>query len=84
MCVPLNANELLLPAQRAELQELVRVSSSDYFTQTHTKMSETVLPFMFKLESDNDGETQEEVTTCRMQQEVSEWFVDTFMLLMWS
>jgi len=27
-------------------------------------MSETVLPFMFKLESDSDGETQEEVTEC--------------------
>jgi len=27
--VPLNANELLLPAQKAELQELVCVSSND-------------------------------------------------------
>jgi len=39
---------------------------------------------MFKMESDNDGETQEEVTTCRMQQEsqdVSEWLVDVFMSL---
>jgi len=32
-------------------------------------MSETVLPFMFKPESDKDGETQEEVTTCGMQQD---------------
>jgi len=47
-------------------------------------MSETVLPFMFKLEPVKDGETQEEVTTCRMQQDISEWLVDEFMLLMWS
>jgi len=52
VCVPLNANELLLPAQRAEF---------DYLTQTSTKMSETVLPFMFKLKSDKDGKTQEQV-----------------------
>ena len=39
---------------------------------------------MFKPDSDKDGETQEEVTTCRMQQDVSEWLVDEFMLLMWS
>ena len=77
MSGPLNADKLLLPAQRAEL-------FSDYLTQTSTEMSETVLPFMFKLESDNEGETQEEVTTCRMQQDVSEWLVDEFMLLMWS
>jgi len=47
--------------------------------QTSTKMSETVLPFMpfmFNLESDNDVETQDEVTTCRMQQDISEWLVD--------
>ncbi|ROJ33203.1 hypothetical protein DPX16_18025 [Anabarilius grahami] len=35
-------------------------------------MLETVPPFVFKTELDNDGETQEEVTTCRMQQDVSE------------
>ena len=34
---------------------------------------------MFKPESDKDGETQEEVTTCRMQQDISEWLVDEFM-----
>jgi len=45
----------------AELQELV-LSSSDYIPQTRNKMLETVLPFMFKVESDNDGETQK-VTT---------------------
>jgi len=39
---------------------------------------------MFKLELDNDGEIQEEMTTCRMQQDVSEWLVDEFMLLIWS
>jgi len=65
VCVPLNANELLLSAQRAEFQELVYVcvcvSSSDYLTQASTKMSETVLPFMFKLKSDKDGKTQEQV-----------------------
>jgi len=43
----------------------VFVSSSDYLRQTHAKMSETVLPFMFKPDSDKDGETKEEVTTCR-------------------
>jgi len=68
LSVPLNANELLLPAKRAELQELV----SFY------------LHFMFKQESDKDGETQEEVTTCRMQLDISEWLVDSFMSLMWS
>jgi len=36
------------------------------------------------MESVKDGETQEEVTTCRMQQDVSEWLVDEFMLLMWT
>jgi len=36
--------------------------------QTRTKMSETVLPFMFKPKSDNDGEDQ--------------WLVDEFMQLM--
>jgi len=39
---------------------------------------------MFKMESDNDGETQEEVITCRMQQDISECLVDELMLLMWS
>jgi len=46
--------------------------------QTRTKMSETVqpfMPFMFNQESDN-VETQEEVTTCKMQQDISEWLVD--------
>jgi len=60
VCVPLNANELLLQGKRAELQELVCVCSSDYLTQTSTEMSVPVLPFMFKLESNNDGETRVE------------------------
>jgi len=47
---PLNANELQLPTQWAELQEC----SSNYLP----KMSETDLPFMFKLESDKDWETK--------------------------
>jgi len=34
--------------------------------------------FMFKLESANDGETQEQMTTCTMQQDISEWLVDEF------
>jgi len=55
---PLNANELQLPTQWAELQECVCVNSSNYVMQTHAKMSETVLPFMFKPESDKDGETK--------------------------
>jgi len=47
-CDPLNANELLFPAQRAELQKLCV-----WFCVT------LQLPFVFKLESDNDGETQD-------------------------
>jgi len=43
-------------------------------SRRHTKMTETV-----KMES-----VKEEVTTHRMQQDVSEWLVDEFMLLMWS
>jgi len=48
-------------------------------SHTLTKITETVLPLMLK--KSQDGETQEEVT-CRMQQDVSEWLVDEFMLLM--
>jgi len=54
VCVSLNANELLLPAEGVELQQLV----SFYLTKTcteHFKCS-----FTFKLESDKDEET------CRM------------------
>jgi len=39
---------------------------------------------MTEMESVKDGETQQEVTTCRMQKDISEWLVDEFMLLMWS
>jgi len=55
---PLNAPEQLLPTQWVEFLELVFVSSSDYPTQIHTKMSETVLYFMFKPQSDKDGENK--------------------------
>jgi len=55
VCAPLNANELVLPAQRVELQELLYLLSR---LQARTKMSESVLAFMLKLESDKDGETQ--------------------------
>jgi len=48
MCVPLNANELLLPVQGAELQELV----SFYLTHTCTENCSN--------RSQKDGETQEE------------------------
>jgi len=34
--------------------------------------------FIFKLESGNNGETQEEVKTCTMQRDISEWLVDEF------
>jgi len=44
--------------------------------QTRIKMSETVLPFMFKPDSNN--ETQE-TWKRRMQLDVSEWLVDEFM-----
>jgi len=60
--VRVSKNVLIRVSHRnAELQELV-LSSSDYIPQTRNKMLETVLPFMFKVEWDNDGETQE-VTT---------------------
>jgi len=36
------------------------------------KMIEIVLPFIFKLDSDNDGETQKEVTF-KMQQVISDF-----------
>jgi len=36
------------------------------------------------MESVKDGETQEEVTICKILQDVSEWLVDEFMLLMLS
>jgi len=39
---------------------------------------------MFKVESDKDGETQNVVTTHRMQHYISEWLVDEFMWLMCS
>jgi len=39
------------------------------------------MPFMFKLESENHEEIQEEVTTCRMQQGISGWLVDEFMFI---
>jgi len=55
---PLNANELQLPTQWAELQEPVCVSSLDYLMQTQAKITETVLPFMFKPQSDKDEETK--------------------------
>jgi len=35
--------------------------------------------YLFKLESNMDGETLEEVTTFRMQQDESEWLVDELM-----
>ena len=54
VCVPLNANELLLPAQGAELQELV----SFYPTQTCTENSTTFSLLCSNCQSDNDGETQ--------------------------
>jgi len=62
--VPLNANELKIPGTKGRPSRVCVVSSSNNLTQTSPKMSETVLPFMFKLESDSDGETQEEVTEC--------------------
>jgi len=74
---PLNPNELMLSTQWAELQESVQECSSDYLSQTYAKMSEIVLPFVFKPESDKDGD--KEVPICRMQQSISEWLVDEFM-----
>jgi len=77
--VPLNPNELLLPSQCVCVCVCLCVSSSDY---RHTlKISKT---FMFKPESDNDGESQEEVARCRMQIDISEWLIDEFILLKWS
>jgi len=42
-------------------------------------MTGTVHPFNVKMESVKDGATQEEVTTRRIQQDVSEWLFDEFM-----
>jgi len=43
-------------------------------------MSVTVFSLtLFKPELDTEGEAQEEVTTYRMQLDVSEWSVDKFM-----
>jgi len=53
---PLNANNLLLPTQWAELQDCVLAQLR--LPHTEAKMSETLLPFMFKPESDKDGETK--------------------------
>jgi len=44
-------------------------------------MTETVLPLMLK-QSVKDRETRK--VTWRIQQDVFEWLVDEFMLLMWS
>jgi len=60
----------------------VCVSSCDFLTQTHSNDRNCSL-FNVKMELVKDGETQE-VTTCRIQQDVSEWLVDEFMLLMLS
>jgi len=46
-------------------------------SRRHTKMTETV-------KVSQRFRTQGEVTTCRIQQDISEWLVDEFMLLMWS
>jgi len=53
---PLNANKLQVPTQWAELQ--VFKSAAPITSRRQAKMSETILPFMFKLESDKDGETK--------------------------
>jgi len=56
LSVPLNANELLLIAQRAELQQ------SPFTSQTSTwKFSISKIHLFFH----KDGDSQEEVTTCR-------------------
>jgi len=62
----------------------VLAASAAIISSRHTKMRETVLPSMLKQSQSKIGETQEEVTTCRLQQDVSEWLVDESMLLLWS
>jgi len=59
VCVPLNANELQLPRRGRSFKS--RLPHADSL-----KMSETVQPFIFRPESDNDGETQEELTTLQV------------------
>ena len=44
-----------------------------------TIVSNGVQPYIVQTGVDTDGETQEEVTTFRMQLDVSEWLVDKFM-----
>jgi len=75
---PLNANELL---QKAGFQEPVRVSSCDY---AGTKKTETVHPLMLKQIQSKMERLKKKWKKCRMQQDISEWLVDEFMLLMWS
>jgi len=57
------------------LRDLAKLRNVCFPSAIPTKMSDTVLLFMLKLELANHGETQEEVKTCRMQHNVSEWLV---------
>jgi len=75
VCVLLKSNELLI-LNSSCVCVLAAITS-------HRQALKCQTLFCLKLESDNVGETQEEVTTCRMQQDISEWLVDEFMLLMW-
>ena len=66
------------------LQLVLRILRNSKSGECHAaKMSEIVgscvQPCMLKLELDTDGETQEEVATFRMQLDISEWLLDTFM-----
>jgi len=76
VCVLLKSNELLILNSSCVCVLAASITS-------HRQALKCQTLFCLKLESDNVGETQEEVTTCRMQQDISEWLVDEFMLLMW-
>jgi len=69
---PLNANELL---PRDGFQELW-VLAAAITSHRNTLNDRNCSAFNVETESDKDGETQEEVRTCRMQQDVSaSWWI---------
>jgi len=78
VCVPLNKIDLLLPAPIPEEGGAFTAHALDTLATTKLEnvtqpKSQTPTP-----ESDTDGETQDEVTTFRMQLDISKWLVDTW------
>jgi len=74
MHVPLNANELMLPAtlsRTGPLQLMLQTTGKSHTAKMFEIVSRCVQPHMFKPVLDIDGETQE-IVTFRMQQDISE------------